>query len=283
MDKLLIVDGSNLLFQMFYGMPARIVNGQGKAIQGTLGFVGALLKIIRMVNPTHVLVAFDGECENGRKELDGDYKANRPDYSEMPEEETPFSQLPDIYAALDELGICHRETDTCEADDWIAGYAKRCGGRMDVVIASQDSDFFQLITERVSVLRYRGKNTLICDPAYIREKMGIVPAQYAAFKSLTGDTADNIRGAEKIGPKTAAELMNRFGDLQTLLANATVIRKPSIRESVIRNAGRIQKNYELIRLDGAAELPFEWQMLRWEDAGRTTTQVLKKIGLTASL
>lgn len=279
MDKLLIVDGSNLLFQMFYGMPARIVNGQGKAIQGTLGFVGALLKIIRMVNPTHVLVAFDGECENGRKELDGDYKANRPDYSEMPEEETPFSQLPDIYAALDELGICHRETETCEADDWIAGYAKHCGGWMDVVIASQDSDFFQLITERVSVLRYRGKNTLICDPAYIREKLGIAPAQYAAFKSLTGDTADNIRGADKIGPKTAAELMNRFGDLHTLLANADAIRKPSIRESVIRNAGRIQKNYELIRLDGAAELPFELKMLRWEDTGRTTAQILQEIGV----
>ena len=80
---------------------------------------------------------------------------------------------------------------------------------MDVVIASQDSDFFQLITERVSVLRYRGKNTVICDPAYIREKLGIEPYQYAAFKSLTGDTADNIRGADKIGPKTAAELMGQ--------------------------------------------------------------------------
>ena len=277
MDKLLVVDGSNLLFQMFYGMPARIVNGQGKAIQGTLGFVGALLKIIRMVNPTHVLVAFDGECENGRKELDGDYKANRPDYGQLPQEETPFSQLPDIYAALDELGICHRETDTCEVDDWIAGYAKRCGGRMDVVIASQDSDFFQLITERVSVLRYRGKNTVICDPAYIREKMGIVPAQYAAFKSLTGDTADNIRGADKIGPKTAAELMNQFGDLQTLLAKTDEISKPSIRRSVLQNAARIRKNYELIRLDGTEELPFGMERLRWEDPGLTTTQVLQRI------
>lgn len=279
MDKLLIIDGSNLLFQMFYGMPARIVNSQGRAIQGTLGFVGALLKIIRMVQPTHVLAAFDGECDNGRTGLDENYKANRPDYSEMPEEETPFSQLPDIYAALDELGICHKETENCEADDWIAGFALQYGSDMDVVIVSQDSDFFQLIADRVSVLRYRGKNTVLCDTAYIREKLGIEPQQYAAFKALTGDAADNIRGADKIGPKTAAELMNSFGDLQALLANAESIRKPSIRRSVIQNAARIQKNYELIRLSGKAALPFEIEQLRWQDSGLTTTQVLENCGI----
>ena len=279
MDKLLIVDGSNLLFQMFYGMPARIVNAHGRAIQGTLGFIGALLKIIRMVQPTHVLVAFDGECDNGRTALDENYKANRPDYSEMPEEDTPFSQLPDIYAALDELGICHKETENCEADDWIAAYAVQLGKRMDVVIVSQDSDFFQLITERVSVLRYRGKHTVICDPAYIQEKLGIQPDRYASFKALTGDTADNIRGADKIGPKTAAELMNTFGNLQTMIEQADSIRKPSIRQSVIQNAARIRKNYDLICLSGEAALPFTLGQLRWEDSGRTTTQVLEKCGI----
>ena len=279
MDKLLIVDGSNLLFQMFYGMPARIVNAHGRAIQGTLGFIGALLKIIRMVQPTHVLVAFDGECDNGRTALDENYKANRPDYSEMPEEDTPFSQLPDIYAALDELGICHKETENCEADDWIAAYAVQWGKSMDVVIVSQDSDFFQLISERVSVLRYRGKNTAICDPAYIQEKLGIRPDRYASFKALTGDTADNIRGADKIGPKTAAELMNTFGNLQTMIEQADSIRKPSIRQSVIQNAARIRKNYDLICLSGEAALPFTLGQLRWEDSGRTTTQVLEKCGI----
>lgn len=279
MGKLLIIDGSNLLFQMFYGMPARIVNHEGKAIQGTLGFVGALLKMIRMTRPTHVLAVFDGECENARAALDADYKGNRPDYSAMPEEDTPFSQLPDIYAALDELGICHRETEDCEADDWIAGYARRCGEEVDVVIASQDSDFFQLITERVSVLRYRGKNTLICDSGYIREKLGIEPWQYASYKALTGDAADNIRGIPKVGPKTASELMNQFQDLETMLANTDKIRKPSVRESVEASAERIRKNDALIRLDGAARLPFELQELLWQDGGLTTTQVLKNIGL----
>ena len=278
MDKLLIVDGSNLLFQMFYGMPARIVGVDGRAIQGTLGFVGALLKIIRMVRPTHVIAVFDGECENPRRELEEDYKGNRPDYSEVPEEDTPFSQLPDIYRALDVLGIFHKETQNCEADDWIAAYAMQ---RKDfaVIIASQDSDFYQLITPDVSVLRYRGKQSQLCDVSYIREKLGIEPQQYAAFKALTGDTSDNIRGADKIGPKTAAQLMNQFGDLETLLENAQQIAKPSIRESVIRNAERIRKNHTLIALEGSRWLPFAIDALRWQDRGLTTTEVLQKIGL----
>ena len=279
MRKLLIVDESNLLFQMFYGMPARITNREGRAIQGTLGFVGALLKIIRMTRPTHLAVLFDGECANARTELDGDYKGNRPDYSQIEEEDTPFSQLPDVYAALDYLGICHRETDCCEADDWIAGYARRYGGELDVVIASQDSDFFQLVTERGHILRYRGERSVLCTPAYIQEKLGIAPGQYAAYKSLTGDTADNIRGADKIGPKTAAALMAQFGSLEEMIARADEIRKPSIRESVIRNQERIRLNHLLIRLDGAEELPFGLDEMAYPYDGITTMEVLRAIGL----
>lgn len=199
MNRLLIIDGSNLLFQMFFGMPSRIINADGKAIQGTLGFVGAMLKIIRMTKPTHIAVLFDGEHENARTELDSDYKANRVDYSEVPEEECPFSQLPDIYDALDYLGLFHEETADCECDDWISGYALRYGNDMEIVISSFDSDFFQLITDNVRILRYRGEKTVICDTDYILEKLGIHPSQYAEFKSMTGDTADNIKGAEKVG------------------------------------------------------------------------------------
>ena len=147
MNRLLIVDGSNLLFQMFFGMPARIANEQGKAIQGTLGVVGALLKIIRKTEPTHIAVLFDGEHESIRATLDSAYKANRVDYSEMPEENNPFSQLPDVYAALDYLGIKHAETCSCETDDWIAGYAFTYGQENEIVISSFDSDFFQLVTD----------------------------------------------------------------------------------------------------------------------------------------
>lgn len=274
MDRLLVVDGSNLLFQMFYGMPARIVDSRGKAIQGTVGFVGALLKMLRWTAPTHVLVVFDGESTNPRTALDADYKGNRPDWSQLPEEEVPFSQLPDICAALDYLGIRCRETETCEADDWMAGYARRYGGEMEVVIASQDSDLFQLITDRVHILRYRGDKTVICDPAYIQEKLGIAPGQYAAYKSLTGDASDNIKGVNKVGPKTAAALMNQFGDLETLLSRGSEIQRPVIRASILENIPRIRKNYALIRLDGAQELPFSLEELAYQYRGVTSREVL---------
>ncbi len=279
MNRLLIIDGSNLLFQMFFGMPARIVNQQGKAIQGTLGFVGALLKILRLTEPTHLVVLFDGEHENTRTSLDTDYKANRPDYSEVLEEENPFSQLPDITAALDFLGIRHAETVNCETDDWIAGYTKTYEKDTEILISSFDSDFFQLITETVSVLRYRGEKTVLCTPAYIKEKFGIVPAQYADFKSLTGDTADNIKGAEHIGPKTAAQLLNEFGTLENLLVHTENIKKPRIKESISKHAERLKINQELIRLEGNETLPYKLPELKYSYSGVTTNEVLKGIGL----
>ena len=279
MDRFLIVDGSNLLFQMFYGMPARIVNKDGRAMQGTLGFVGALLKIIRQIKPSHVVVLFDGEHHNERKDIDENYKANRPDFSQMPEEETPFSQLADIYAALDYLSIKHTETTVCETDDIVAAYVFRYKEAGEIVVSSFDSDFFQLIDENVQVLRYRGENSCLCDKAYLQEKFGIEPCQYADFKALTGDNADNIKGARKIGPKTASALMNEFRCLDNLLENVEKISKKCVRESVIEAKERLRKNQRLITLKGCMEVPFSIEELSFSYSGVTTNEVLTAIGV----
>ena len=277
--KILIVDGHNLLFQMFFGMPARIVNKDGKSIQGTLGFVGALLKIIKIVKPTHTVVLFDGERHNPRTDLDENYKANRLDYDAVPDDENPFTQLLDIYNALDFLGIKHCETTVCETDDVIAAYALKYGYDNEIVISSFDSDFFQLITDNVKVLRYRGDNTVIYDVDTFTEKFGILPSYYADYKSLTGDTADNIRGADKIGPKTAAALVNEFGDLENIIINAEKITKPSVKKSVIDNTERLRLNYKLIKLSDTADLPFTPEELKYNYNGTTTNEVLIGIGL----
>ncbi len=279
MEKMLIVDGSNLLFQMFYGMPARILNRQGRPVQGVLGFVGALLKILAMTQPDCVLVAFDGECHNPRKDLDEEYKANRPDYSMMPEEQTPFSQLPDIIKALEVLGIPWAETTDCEADDWIAGYAFCLPREMKLVIASLDSDFFQLISDNVSVLRYRGKASTFCDAACLGQKLGIAPEQYADFKSMVGDPADHIRGVRGIGPKTAAGLLRQFGTLDAMLSATDRIARPSVRQAVGANAHLLRHNRMLIRLNGQAQLPYSLAQLAYTSRGLTTTQVLNAIQL----
>lgn len=278
-NKLLLVDGSNLLFQMFFGMPARIFNRNGKAVHGTIGFVGALLKIIRMTQPTHIAVLFDGEHENERAILNADYKANRIDYSKVEEDVNPFSQLADIYAALDYLGIKRAETTVCETDDWIAGYALKYGKETKIVISSFDSDYFQLLTANVSVLRYRGVKSALWTPDYLFGHLGIEPEQYADYKSLVGDTADNIKGADKVGPKTAAFLLKKFGTLENLIANANQIERQSVRETIIRNTERLRTNYKLIRLTGGAELPFHIGELLNENISLTTSETLKGTGL----
>ena len=278
-NRILLVDGSNLLFQMFFGMPGRIVNREGVGIWGVMGFVGALLKMIRWTEPSHAAVLFDGEHENGRAAIDGTYKANRADYGDVPEEKNPFSQLGYIKDALRYLGIAQAETADCEADDWIAGYARRYGGENEVVIASLDSDFFQLIGERVTVLRYRGKNSCRCGEAYLREKYGIAPGQYADFKALVGDAADNVRGVRGVGPKTACALLEQFGTLESILKNAAEIRKKAVGKSIAENAGRLEKNYRLIHLEGREELPFSLEQMACSDGGKTTVEVLRGIGL----
>lgn len=277
--KILIVDGSNLLFQMFFGMPSRIYNEQGIGIWGVLGFVGALLKIVRQTNPTHLTVLFDGDNENKRTLINSDYKANRIDYSQARDEENPYSQLTYIYQALQYLGITYAETTNCEVDDWISSYTSLYGKDNEIVVSSFDSDFFQLISDNVSILRYRGDKSILCTPKYLREKYGIEPYQYADFKSLTGDKADNIVGADKVGTKTASVLLQEFGSLDNIIRNAETIKKQSVRESVTKNSERLLRNLELIKLDGQNDVPVGLDDMLFTYSKITTTEVLRGIGL----
>ena len=277
--KILLVDGSNLLFQMFFGMPSRIYNEQGIGIWGILGFVGALLKIIRKTKPTHLAVLFDGENENKRALIDCDYKANRIDYSKVKDEENPYTQLSYIYQTLKYLGIAYAETVNCEADDWISSYVSLYGGDSEMVISSLDSDFFQLISNNVSVLRYRGDKSVICTFEYIQEKYGIEPCQYAEFKALTGDKSDNIAGADKVGIKTAGALLKEFNTLDNIIRNVEKIKKQSVRQSIIENSERLQRNLKLIKLNGENDILIEINEMQFEYDGITTNEVLRGIGL----
>lgn len=277
-NRLLLVDGHNLLFQMFFGMPSRILSKNGKPIHGTLGFVGALLRMIRMTSPTHIAVLFDGEHENERASLDPAYKSDRPDYSELPSEETPFSQLSDIYAALDFLNIRHTEITDYETDDAIAAYTFALPDK-EIVIASFDSDYFQLISEKISVLRYRGDKTILCDRAYIREKFCIEPTQYADFKCLVGDTSDCIRGVPGIGPKTAAALLQDYHTLDGILCHIEMLKRESLRSALQANAERILLNRSLIKLDDRAALPFAMEEMACPSLTCTTKDILCGIGL----
>ena len=276
MDKLLLVDGSNLLFQMFFGMPARIVSQNGKPIQGVVGFVGALLRIIKITEPTHVLVVFDGEKDNERKELNSNYKSNRIDYSNVNDEDNPFSQISMIYDALEHLEIKHVETTEFEADDLIASYAMNFNSG-DVIISSHDSDFSQIVSDKISVMRYRGKNTISCDTHYIEERFGVTPDKFLDFKALVGDKADNIKGVKGLGPKTASKFINQFGSIENMLNCCTTdIRK--MLKAVIDNDELVLQNKRLIGFVNV-ELPIEIVELSYSLKQTNTKEVLRSINI----
>lgn len=276
MEKLLLVDGSNLLFQMYYGMPSRIVGKNGKPIQGILGFIGALNKIIKEIKPTHICVLFDGEHDNPKKNLYEEYKSNRIDYSSMPLEDTPFSQLPDIYKALTFMKISYKEVEDFETDDYIASYVQAYQNQMDIIIASWDSDYFSLIEDHVKIYRYRGKKSYYCDTEYLKEKLNIQPCQYIFYKSLVGDLSDNIKGISKIGPKTASKIVNQYSSIEELYNH---LEKCPYHKILKEQQDRLIINQKLISFQILSSLPFPINKLQYKLINITTNTILKEINI----
>ena len=148
-----------------------------------------------------------------------------------------------------------------------------------MVISSFDSDFFQLINDKVNVLRYRGDKTTLCHTQYVINKFNVEPNLYADYKSLVGDKSDNIKGAEKIGPKTASWLINKFGSLENIILNAEHIDKRHIKDSVKRNTNRLIDNYKMIKLDDRADIPFELNELEYIKQAMSTNKILVDLGI----
>jgi len=200
----LLVDGHNLLCKAFFGLPERLLP-DGRPIQGVIGFIGMLRKIIKLMAPTHILVVFDTEEIPARSALNTQYKKNRIDFTGIPDRANPFSQLSGICQTLRFLGIRFIEEPGVEADDMIASYAVQCEGQ--VIIVSSDSDFFPLINNNIVLLRYQGKHTMIFDENTVEKRYGIRPSRFLEFKALTGDKSDNIRGIKGVGSKTALKIL----------------------------------------------------------------------------
>ncbi len=261
-ERLLLVDGHNLLFRMFYGMPDNFYSPDGNKYNALYGFVCALDRVLGMIQPSRVFVSFDSPDCGDRRELDADYKANRPDYSEMSPDECPFTQLPAIYDALRHMNIPFAEIHGCEADDVLASYAVQYAGDFDVVILSTDKDYWQLVSERVSILNYHGYDSTLVTPPTVRQKYGVEPGQFADWKCLVGDKSDNIVGVPGVGPKNAAALLAKFGSLDAILEHTDEIERPAMRKNVAAAKERLMLNRRLILLDGNAPLPMEMEELR---------------------
>ncbi|QVK18139.1 flap endonuclease [Mycoplasmatota bacterium] len=278
MKTLLVVDGHHLLFKMFYGMPSRIIGKNGKSVHAIIGFTGALLKVINMTRPTEIVVVFDSENGSDRNQLNPEYKGNRVDYTDVPTDDNPFSQLNDIYIVLDYLRIKHFESfNGNEADDHITSYVNSYKNTHKVYILSGDTDFMQLVDENVNLFVYRGKKSIVYNREMVYEKFGIYPNYFADYKCLVGDKSDNIKGVPTVGPKTATSLIDTYGGILNIIKSIELVRKTTLKMKLKEYTDMLIQNYQLIKLDRKIDNPYEGESLLWSSKDMKTLDILRSL------
>jgi len=245
-DHLHLIDGSAFIFRAYHALPPLTRKSDGLPIGAVAGFCNMLLRYTEGKNggtaATHVAVIFDHGSRTFRNELFPEYKANRPD---LPEDLRP--QFPLTRDATRAFNIACVETEGFEADDIIATltrHAVEAGG--DVTIISSDKDMMQLVGTNVEM--WDAMKDRRIGPDQVVEKFGVGPDRVIDVQSLAGDSVDNIPGAPGIGVKTAALLINEYGDLETLLERAAEIKQPKRRETLLTKADQIRLSRQLVTL-----------------------------------
>jgi DNA polymerase I len=252
MNRLLIVDGHAYAYRAFYAIRDLRSPG-GQPTNAVYGFVKMLAKMRATVEPTHLVVVWDGGLAAERTAMLPEYKAQRP---EMPDDLKP--QLDEMGSYLKAAGIVSFCREGVEADDYIACLARRAADAgMTVVIASSDKDFMQLVSDRVGLLNPNDKTETIWSDEEVRAKTGVEPSQIVDWLSLTGDNVDNIPGVSGVGPKTAAELLNQFGSVCALCERLAEVKSEKLRANLRAAEAVVRRNRELVRLRG--DLPCEFR------------------------
>ena len=247
-NTLFLVDGSGFIFRAYHALPP-LTNPEGVPVNAVLGFTNMMVKLLQDMHAPLITVIFDAARKNFRNDIYADYKANRDD---PPEDLVP--QFPMFREATKAFGIEPLEMEGFEADDLIATYTRLAREHgYEVVIVSSDKDLMQLISDGVRLFDpmrggMQGEQAVL-------DKFGVTPDKVVDVQSLAGDSIDNVPGIPGIGVKTAAQLINEYGDLDTLLARAGEIKQPKRRESLIEHAEAARISRQLVRLDAHVDVP----------------------------
>ena len=243
MSALLLVDGHAYAYRAFHAI--RSLNApDGRPTNAIFGFIKMLSRIRDAINPTHLGVVWDGGLSPERMSLLPAYKAHRPS---MPEDLA--GQIVEIFFYLQAAGVWSVQQAEIEADDLLASMARTAAeAEMRVVIASSDKDFFQLVSPQVGLLNPADKSETIWSATEVMAKTGVDPSQVVDWLSLIGDTVDNIRGVDGVGPKTAADLLRQFGSVESLYARLDEVRSDRLRGALSAAASEVRRNQKLIRL-----------------------------------
>ena len=262
-SHLYLVDASAYIFRAFHALPPLTRSSDGLPIGAVAGFCAMLFKLLEELKgedrPTHFACIFDASAHTFRNEIYDQYKANR---DEPPEELRP--QFPLVRRAAEAFAAHAIEMEGFEADDLIATYARQAeknGAR--VTIVSSDKDLMQLVSDKIVMLDTMKNRTLGQDE--VVEKFGVGPDKVIEVQSLAGDSVDNIPGAPGIGVKTAAKLLEEYGDLDSLLERAGEIKQPKRRETLINFADQIRLSRELVTLKDDVPLEVKLEDLAVQD------------------
>ncbi|WP_024416272.1 DNA polymerase I [Streptococcus suis] len=256
-NKLLLIDGSSVAFRAFfalYNQIDRFKNANGLHTNAIYGFNLMLDHMMKRIEPTHILVAFDAGKTTFRTEMYADYKAGRAKTPDEFREQFPF-----ILQMLDAMGVKHYELAQYEADDIIGTLdkmAERTEVPFDVTIVSGDKDLIQL-TDENTVVEISKKGVAEFEeftPAYLMEKMGISPTQFIDLKALMGDKSDNIPGVTKIGEKTGLKLLTEFGSLDGIYENIDSMKASKMKENLIADKEKAFLSRTLATIDTQAPI-----------------------------
>ena len=256
-NKLLLIDGSSVAFRAFFALYHQIdrfKSPTGLHTNAIYGFHLMLDHMMKRIEPTHILVAFDAGKTTFRTEMFADYKAGRAKTPDEFREQFPF-----IRQMLDAMGIKHYELSQYEADDIIGTLdkmAERTDIPFDVTIVSGDKDLIQL-TDENTVVEISKKGVAEFEeftPAYLMEKMGITPTQFIDLKALMGDKSDNIPGVTKIGEKTGLKLLTEFGSLEGIYEHIDSMKASKMKENLIADKEKAFLSRTLATIDTQAPI-----------------------------
>jgi DNA polymerase-1 len=264
--KLLLVDGHYYVYRSFFAI-RDLSNSRGEPTNAIYGFVKTLRRMVKDLKPHLGAVVWDEGLPSRRTDLQPAYKQQR---AEMPVEMRP--QLAFIRELVPLLGFRSVSLPDTEADDLMASYACAASRqRMDVVLATNDKDLFQLVDHGVRVYTTNKADLAspkdafaLLDDASVHKKWGVPPQRIGDVIALIGDTVDNIPGVAGLGPKNAAHLLNTHGSLDALLADLHAVDNARIREKLLAARDQILQNREMVKLDTDLPLPQPLEALKIE-------------------
>jgi len=272
--KKLIIDGHNYLFRAYYGIPKAVLLPDGQVGNAVYGFFAFLRRMVQWTNPERVIVVFDsqtGILEKQDQMLD--YKSNR----EAPEENM-WTQLKIIKSMLDSLNILAIEEPNLEADDIIGTIASTEKLGHLSFISSGDNDFIQLVSPTTKIVREVAGKLSVIDEGAVLSKLKIRPNQYVDYIALKGDPADNISGIKGIGQKTAQLLLEKYGDIPSLLFNLENL-SPRHQEILKDEKDRLLELRQFLEINRGVKLSFridETKGFREDLLSQKTNEIFKE-------